>query len=345
MVNSLSIEGCIPLCSFWELEESLKNIIIMCPRLTKLALSPDFLVAEEFRYLNLAPLLIARSTLTELSLGRSIPLSFCVLDFLGSMPQLQALSLYVGSTTQAELVYMDPACLAKLERLWLYLTDGCSLDCLAMLQTPSLIHLTVAGWGSGRMEDIMRVRGRNLKFLSLDTWSSMTDDRAAVSHCPVLEHLVVNQNTTVRSHPNLRFLDIWHCPEEDAPDWTPEPALFSNLERVRILDWSLKNIPNLLDVLPPTRDTDKDLRLLLPGAVVWDCPTRILEEEYVPSRGIVATYLPRNLGEFCRTDDRESSEQDDFDDSDDESYVYSSVPTSPWSCSSSASEIVEALKL
>ncbi|EPQ51511.1 hypothetical protein GLOTRDRAFT_96265 [Gloeophyllum trabeum ATCC 11539] len=202
------------------------------------------------------------------------------------------------------------------------------------IATPVLTSMTIIAAvcvaDSSSIGAICIPRGPNLKFLCIGGRLKV-DVNAIIEACPVLEHLVVNDYSPLpRRHSHLLFLDVWcrsrQCTREARTwVWSYRGHLFPALQRFRLLDCPLQNIPNLIDALPPSRHTEDRVRVHLPGATVWDRAEGLFEE--VPSH-----YPPGPSGYELLVD--HIGDTDFFSDWDDESYEPSSTPSSPSTSSS-----------
>ncbi|KZT21947.1 hypothetical protein NEOLEDRAFT_1171679 [Neolentinus lepideus HHB14362 ss-1] len=286
-----------------------EEILSICPTLKQLKYGPyvsfpSFSQTRTPMEMIRDPVLL--SSVTSLSLGSLVPSNRHLLQFLAGMPQLVELSFHnslCGEQAESQLPCI--ADLPFLKHLALTLHSPSVLTFVHQLSAPSLSRLLIhfdCGWNDSSDDaivDITSSKGGSVACLQIH-WNTLTSqepqlktfDTQLISHCPILQHLVINGTSYFEgTHLNLRFIDIWRDVEPE-PHWDavdPETesqlhakalqASFPNLEKVRILDARLRDLPDLPNILPPTRHTENNLRLRLFSVVVWDTPTLVFREE------------------------------------------------------------------
>ncbi|TFK47290.1 hypothetical protein OE88DRAFT_1665991 [Heliocybe sulcata] len=253
------------------------------------------------------------SSLSHLSLGPAISSNLPFIRLLQQIPQLQSLSFHLVLNRELGSVSsVDTVELPNLTTLSVTLCSSSLMNFMNQLSTPALTSLLVS-FGEywcpeyDAVEKITASKGAHLKYLEIDTEAMFFDEfipvQGTIQHCPVLEHLVLYKCFSFSTtHPTLRFIDIWHdlLPMErwaDAAACTesrfalePLRTICPKLERVRLLDTTLRDIPNLPTILPPTRRDEENLRLNLRETVVWDTPTLVFWEGLLRFEGTSALF-------------------------------------------------------
>ncbi|KAJ7821553.1 hypothetical protein B0H14DRAFT_2831138 [Mycena olivaceomarginata] len=231
LVKHVGIDCFVPRGYSKLLEHETKQILGLCPNLSHVGFSPPFWIPE-----LICPLPTS-SSIISLEYSPCIPYSTILPSLVLLSQTLESLTFTIPATYEGHPLLNFP----RLEYLCLTIT---STSVASKWLAPNLRRLWLSSpphLGFSVIDTLLRTYGPTITSLQirsivLQEW---------LDFCPLLEHLLVADSLSSRTHPRVRFIDIFIC--QDPPFSTLELSLdnFPALLECRILDPAMNIAPDI----------------------------------------------------------------------------------------------------